>query len=292
MKRLPLQFVLLMALVGPFSAVAEVHAQAEELDVDARARGEELFLNGRSLYDEGNYSEAIDVWRLGYELTDAPLFLFNIAAAQERNGDYEGAMESLVEYRAVAPAEERMTLSRRINNLRERVESTREPVVRVPEPAQDTAARGEASPVGAPPAGYTVQPPSAQIGDDEAEHPVATDDARPKMFGAGEWTVLSLAATALAGGVALAIRSDTLRGEAERHCDDGLCLEEARLDLERGRRMAVGADAMFGVAAVGAVSVVVSALIRHDRRNASEHRLNGGVAPRRDGFVVTVGGLF
>ena len=46
----------------------------------------------------GEYNQAIVVWRTGYELSQRPAFLQNIALAQEDSGDYAGAAKTLYEY--------------------------------------------------------------------------------------------------------------------------------------------------------------------------------------------------
>lgn len=96
-------------------------AQAGEED-EARARS--LFENGARLYEEGRYEEAILAWEEGYRLSKRPLFLFNIANAQERLGKLEEALSSLNRYRAFAADDEREVLEKRVRNLEQRVKAS------------------------------------------------------------------------------------------------------------------------------------------------------------------------
>lgn len=123
-------------------------AQAPATDSTARAR--ELFDNGAALYDEGNYQAAIIAFQESYNLSKAPVLLFNIANCQERLGDLKAARDALNVYRAVAPAEERTALERRIANLEERIAQQ---AAATPAPAPVAAAPVVAAPApAAPPA--------------------------------------------------------------------------------------------------------------------------------------------
>lgn len=98
-------------------STAPASAQAP-VDDDIRAR--DLFDNGTILYEEGRYAAAIAAWESGYALSSRPLFLFNLAGAWERLGSLDEAITYLDQYRALAPASERDTLTRRIGALERR----------------------------------------------------------------------------------------------------------------------------------------------------------------------------
>lgn len=104
---------------------------------DDRARAEELFTNGSELYAEGEYEAAITAFRQSLALSGEPALHFNIANCLERTGDLEGARTELNLYRAVAPAEERETLDRRITALDRRI--SEESVAVQPAPAPEPA---------------------------------------------------------------------------------------------------------------------------------------------------------
>lgn len=210
------------------------------------ARGRELFENGAILYDEGRYEDAILAWQEGYRLTQRSGFLFNIANAQERIGDYEAAIDTLGRYRALAKAEERETLDRRIRNLEERLAATPAPrPVPAPVPVQlpDPVPRPE--PKGGPP-GRAV--------------------AGVSLLGVG-------AVSLVAGGV-FGLQSKAAGRDATALCGDGaaglLCPQEAEPLLARNRRSALFADIGFSVGAVSAASgALLLALPR--RSGADDH---------------------
>ena len=256
------------ALVPMHGAFAQ---SAGGLSAEERARGEELYLHGQRLYEEGDYANAIDAWQLGYDTTEAPLFLYNIAAAHERDGDYGAAAETLRAYRDVAPPEERATLSRRIANLEARVQD-----------AQDAQERREAE-ARAANVERVAQTSAAE----------ATQDADSvRAFGPGQWAATGVALSALAGGVVLGVQSRSLLDDVEDLCVNGTCLETAQDDYTRGRRMAIGADVLFGVAGVSALSAIISAAVRAGKDQQTGRELSGGVVPTRDGAVFTFGGRF
>ena len=69
-------------------------------------RAKELFFNGQLLFDEAQYESAVLAWQKGYEITELPAFLKNIALAYEANQQYAEALDTLKQYRAFAPFEE------------------------------------------------------------------------------------------------------------------------------------------------------------------------------------------
>lgn len=125
-----------------------------------RARAEELFTNGSELYAEGEYEAAITAFRQSLELSGEPALHFNIANCLERTGDLTGARVELNLYRAVAPAEERETLDRRISALDRRI--SEESVAVRPEPAPAPAS------VAAP---VTPEPAPASSSASAGRHP-------------------------------------------------------------------------------------------------------------------------
>ncbi|MCB9620047.1 MAG: tetratricopeptide repeat protein [Sandaracinus sp.] len=86
---------------------------------DERAR--ELYLVGDDLYSQGRYEEALAAFEEAYRLSERPLLLFNIANAQERSGQWQGAIESLEGYLPHADEAERARIESRIESLRRRV---------------------------------------------------------------------------------------------------------------------------------------------------------------------------
>ena len=77
---------------------------------DDLQRASDLYKNGQLLFEEGNYAGALIAWKEAYELTDNAAMLKHIARAQEAQGDYNSAIETVSNYRALAPYEEQQAL--------------------------------------------------------------------------------------------------------------------------------------------------------------------------------------
>ena len=88
--------------------------------VESEERAKELFYNGQLLYEEGRYEAAILAWQKGYDITELPAFLKNIALAQESAGQYSQAIQTLQTYRAFAPFEEQEELRTWLEDLEEK----------------------------------------------------------------------------------------------------------------------------------------------------------------------------
>lgn len=145
--------VLLMALtVASAQSTAEpttepTAAPAPSTNEADRARAAELFTNGSTLYDEGEYESAIVAFRESYRLSNEPALFYNIANSLERMGDLDAARSELNTYRALAPADEREKLDRRIATLDRRIEE---------EKAKEAAIVAAAT----PPTVVAAQPPA------------------------------------------------------------------------------------------------------------------------------------
>ena len=87
---------------------------------DNEARARVLYQNGTTLYEEGQYEAAILAFEQGYNLSQLPAFLYNIANCYERLAEYDEAIKYLNQYRAFAAAEERERLERRIRAMEQR----------------------------------------------------------------------------------------------------------------------------------------------------------------------------
>ena len=198
-------------------------AFAQDADPDARAR--ELYENGAALYEEGRYDEAIVAWDEAYRLSQRHALLYNIANAQERLGDYEAALDTLAEYRALAPASERDVLDRRLRSIERRMEEAGEPV------STTTT---------------TV--------------PVDTGPARDlELLPIG---LIGVGAVALSTGTVFGVRSRAAGDELETVCVNGLCPSEAQDLLQRNARSALIADIAWGVGAAAAAGGVIDDSMR------------------------------
>jgi tetratricopeptide (TPR) repeat protein len=79
-----------------------------------------LFKNGKMLFDEGRYSNAIKSWERSYEISKKPILLYNIAIAYEEMGDLEKAIEYIYEYRSYAEMDQQDFLKEKITELEEK----------------------------------------------------------------------------------------------------------------------------------------------------------------------------
>jgi tetratricopeptide (TPR) repeat protein len=87
---------------------------------DERAR--DLFRNGKMLFDEERYEEALKAFEEAYKLSERHLLLYNIASTHEKLGDFEKAQKLLYEYRIYAPPEDQESLRLKIEGLEKSIE--------------------------------------------------------------------------------------------------------------------------------------------------------------------------
>lgn len=92
------------------------------------AQARELYKLGAGLYKAGRYKEAIVSFTEAYELSDNKKILYNIANAQERIGDLQGAVDSLKEYRPHASPSDVVSLDLRITALQDRIRDNPTPL--------------------------------------------------------------------------------------------------------------------------------------------------------------------
>jgi len=125
-----------------------VHAEWAMADDDGTdERVAQLYQDGRTHYDLGEYEQAIAAFKEAYRLAEAPGFLFNIAQAHRLAGDCAAAERFYRSYLRYQPdAENRGDIEARIEEMerchRERgaeIEGTKAPVLTVPRP-RDSAA--------------------------------------------------------------------------------------------------------------------------------------------------------
>lgn len=251
--RLVLPALLWCALAAP--ALAGAPSTPAEIE----ARGIELFENGAILYDEGRYEDAILAWQEGYRISQRPGFLYNIANAQERLGDYAAAIDTLGRYRALARTDERETLDRRIRNLEERLASAPRPAPNGP------SAGGPPPPAGGRPPRADPRGPSA----------------RPLVGG----SLVALGAVGLTSGTVFGLQSRAAGEQAQATCRTGgaglLCPGEAAASVQANRRKALLADLGFGAGALAGAGGVLLLLTGPQGKAVS-------VAPTGHGMRVQV----
>lgn len=90
------------------------------VDPAADAAAQVLFDNGRRLYAEGRFAQAVVAFTEAYRLCGRPEMLFNLANAYERAGDLAEAIDALTRYRVFATPEEQEPLAQRTADLERR----------------------------------------------------------------------------------------------------------------------------------------------------------------------------
>ena len=92
--------LMLPLLLGVSVAVAQDDGQVAK----------QFYLNGKMLFEEERYEEAIIAWEKAYESSEKPVILYNIAVAYEKLESYQQAIDTLYRYRIYAPQEEQEDL--------------------------------------------------------------------------------------------------------------------------------------------------------------------------------------
>lgn len=256
MRVLAVFFATLVISLGAAPSLAQ---RASASASDERAR--ELYLLGDDLYSQGRYEEALAAFEESYRLSERPLLLFNIANAQERSGQWQGAIESLERYLPHADEAERSRVESRIESLRRRVERL-EAMNQVPEGQPDV----------------TPEEPEEE----------------PRSL-AGP-LVLATGGALLAGGVVSAILAKGARDALESDCTviEGrrLCPDTSAGDRDRDLRASVFADVLF-VASAAALGVGLWLLLRSDDEDdESEPAVDVSAAVGRDAAALVLRGRF
>lgn len=207
----------LMTLILLASAL---HAQDSSTDEQARM----LYNNGRMLFDEERYEDALLAWQEAYALSDRPLLLYNIALAHEKLGNYGEAIESLYKYRIYATPDEQEALLVKIEELQVLVNSAPEEGTEVPPALVETAR----------PAPVVVAPPET---------------------GPRSGALLAWASAGVTGSTAVVFTTLTIRqyNQAYEYCSDELgeertmCLSEGASQYTQLERFSTIADVSWGL---------------------------------------------
>jgi hypothetical protein len=161
-------------------------AQVARADDAATAR--ELFTQGNTFFDLGQFDKAIDAWQRGYQLKNDPGFLYNIGQAYRTMGDPDKAIFFYKRYLANAPkAKNRADVEQKIEALQKQVQE-RQPAGNGPGPATSPPplvepAPATASPVVTPPP--PVTPPPLEATPETTPAPPAPPRARRFDVGVG-----------------------------------------------------------------------------------------------------------
>ncbi len=138
----------MMLLLWLTTSASAAEPEAADLPPPAEdpvlAEAKRLYQNGARHYEEGMYDQAIEAFFAAWELSKNPKLLFNVANAQERNGDLQASYDTLNRYRVYADEGEEETLDRRLRSLERRLDAassapTPPPAPAVPPPGQAPA---------------------------------------------------------------------------------------------------------------------------------------------------------
>jgi tetratricopeptide (TPR) repeat protein len=147
-------------------AVALLALGASSARADDAQKARELFSQGNTFFDLGQFDKAIDAWQKGYQLHNDPGFLYNIAQAYRTEGDAQKAVFFYKRYLSNAPkAHNRAEVEQKIEALQKQL-SMQEQVKDLPPPGPfgpgNPGGTGSTTP---PPSDATgTQPPPASTG--------------------------------------------------------------------------------------------------------------------------------
>ena len=137
-------------------AIALVASVATTARADDAQKARDLFTQGNTYFDLGQFDKAIDAWQSGYQLKNDPGFLYNIAQAYRTTGEAQKAIFFYKRYLSNSPkARNRSEVEQKIEALQKQL-SVQEQAKGLPPPGPFGPDNPGAS--GAPPA---TEPPSA-----------------------------------------------------------------------------------------------------------------------------------
>ena len=191
-------------------------------------RAKALYSNGKMLFDEGRFTEAMKAWQEAYEMSERPLLLYNIALAQTELKLFKEAIESLYQYRIYAPKDQQEKLVQQIADLKTKLAEKE----RLQALEQEAAAKEPVTVVEAPSSSTETTPPK-----------------KPKKVAAiAMWGGTALLAT---GGAVFAAMSAKSGASYETHCAEldelNLCTAQADHYYGQQKQLAILADASWGL---------------------------------------------
>jgi len=139
-------------------AIVLVASGATTARADDAQKARELFTQGNTYFDLGQFDKAIDAWQSGYQLKNDPGFLYNIAQAYRMTGDAQKAIFFYKRYLSNSPkAHNRSEVEQKIEALQKQV-SQQEQAKELPPPGPF----GPGNPAGtaAPAPGEPTSPPA------------------------------------------------------------------------------------------------------------------------------------
>jgi len=242
------------------------------------ARAREFYRNGNSDYAAGRYEKAARAFLRGYKLSHLPGFLYNLANAYERMGEYQQAADKLEQYLRSPKAKDVVSVRERVHRLRAAAAERRRELrrQRALEAKQKRRQRRQ---------------------QDASENTPNPSKEHLYWFAGGG---VALASTVIFGGL-----SELSATKAQAGCStSGVCTREVEKHLNHERTFAVIADISLGVgvvlASTGAVVYFLnrykgrSSLDREDRFDGDDDDDEFAVIPtvRADGVGLSLLGRF
>ena len=152
---------------------------ATPVRADDAQKARELFTQGNTYFDIGQFDKAIDAWQNGYQLKNDPGFLYNIAQAYRTMGDAQKAVFFYKRYLSNSPkARNRAEVEQKIEALQKQL-SVQEQAKGLPPPGPFGPDNPGAS--GTPPG---TEPPPAAV----SPEVVVTDGTAAGASGSGQGT--------------------------------------------------------------------------------------------------------
>jgi tetratricopeptide (TPR) repeat protein len=249
---------------------------AQEVDVE---QAKQLYSNGKMLFDEGRYAEALLAWQIAYEQSEQPLLLFNMALAQEELGQIQAAIDTLYRYRIFAPKDEQASLVNKIADLTTKLEASMSVEEPVSEPESESVEE---------PAPETTANP--QLLPDTAAPAVATQATKvPGLKPSTAWSVSGVAGVS---GLTFGLLSLVKGNAAWNYCestdnDRTLCTAQGETQTWRQGQFALAADISWGVSTLSAATAIW-AMRNQNKGDTSSQTLSLWMGPAQ----VGLGGQF
>jgi len=226
-------------------------------EADARAR--QLYEEGRTHFDAGQYDQCILLWREAFGLSNRAGLLFNLAEAEERAERFAEAAESLESY--VASGERhaqtnRVSINRRIARLRRQAASSPAPPPLVPQPEEPEP-----------------QPEPVPRPDPQPEpQPRPQPEQRPRIW---TWVAAGLTGLFTVGAVVTGVLTLTMTSDLEEVCGGTACTGEHQADWDTAWALAITTDVLIGLASASAVATILLIFLE----NRSQRQATASVAP-------------
>jgi hypothetical protein len=145
--------------VAPLVAIVFMASGATPARADDAQKARELFTQGNTYFDLGQFDKAIDAWQNGYQLKNDPGFLYNIAQAYRTMGDAQKAIFFYKRYLSNSPkAHNRSEVEQKIEALQQQL-ALQDQVKNLPPPGP--FGPGNPAPTASPAPPELTSPPPA-----------------------------------------------------------------------------------------------------------------------------------